>query len=96
MATETIKGPFDFFVYKNGKWHETYYGNGGSATIEYNEHINNYFGGSLVMGNRYPQIIWKQWEQINNGSGGDDTYDTGDLGDLGDLEGLLGGMLGGN
>lgn len=62
-----IKGPFDFFVFQNGKWHETYYGDGGSATVDYNEHINNYFGGSLVMGNRYPQIIWKQWEQINNG-----------------------------
>ena len=62
-----IMGPANVIVYENGRWNKTYVGDGGSVTTHYNWHGNNYFGGGLIMGNRYPQIIWNQMEYIHNG-----------------------------
>jgi len=62
-----VKGPANYLEYKNGKWNETYVGYKGTATVNFNYHWNSYFNGKLVMGNRYPQIIWNTWEFIYNG-----------------------------
>ena len=62
-----IKGPRNHATYKNGRWNETYRGYEGSATIDFTHFQNDYFGGGLIMGNRYPQIIWNQMEVINHG-----------------------------
>ncbi|MBR2894204.1 MAG: hypothetical protein IKC03_00915, partial [Oscillospiraceae bacterium] len=62
-----VRGPVNYLVYKDGVWDDVWQTEHGPVTIHQEAAYNNHFAGALINGNRYPQIVWTQFEQVANG-----------------------------
>ncbi len=59
-----VRGPFNHLVYKDGVWDDVWHTENGTVTVHAEASYNNHFAGNLIYANRYPQIIWKQFDCI--------------------------------
>ena len=55
-----IMGPIHFGPFDNGKWIATYPTEHGPVNVNLQEEFNHYFTGTMIEGNRYPQVLFNK------------------------------------
>ncbi len=63
-----IIGPVQFGPIVNGKWIASYPTKHGPVNVNIKEEFNHYFTGTLITGNRYPQLIFNKHDYMITGT----------------------------